>query len=159
MGLHLRAVTAVVETHTSSTKTATINPATTEQVVIVVQEKRHKKCMQKVITTILLSLVLMGVSGQVALAQFERSPISIPRGPQSGLEVLGILVNITNWIFTIFLMIAVIFLILAAFRFVFSGGNPDAVSQARVSIIFIIIGITVAVLARGIPGVIANIVI
>lgn len=113
--------------------------------------------MKKVIATILLSLLLMVVFGQVTLA-VERAPFSIPPGPQSGLAALAILVNITNWIFTAFLVIAVIALILAALRFVFSGGDPGAVSQARTSIIFIIMGIAVAVLARGIPSVIARIV-
>jgi len=173
MGLHLWEVTAVVETYrsstgllvASSTRTATINPAAKEQVVIAVQEKRHKKCMKKVIATILLLLLLMGVLGEVVFAIHftpghpAQAPIRIPnaRNLSTPQGVVNVLLNIADWIFIIFLVIASIFIIFAALQFVTSGGNPDAASQARIKVIYSIVGITVAFLARGLHVLVANV--
>ena len=66
--------------------------------------------------------------------------------------------TVTNWIFAVFVAIAVIYIVLAAFQFVTGGGKPEEISMARQKLIYAAIGIAIALLARAIPVVIRNIV-
>jgi heme/copper-type cytochrome/quinol oxidase subunit 2 len=58
--------------------------------------------------------------------------------------------NIMNWFFVIILIIAVIFLLFAGFLFITAGGDPDKVNTARQNVMYAMVGVAVAVLARGI---------
>jgi len=80
----------------------------------------------------------------------------IPEGPQTGSEFISTVEGITNWVFVILLVFAVVFILLAAFQFLSGGGDPQAVAQARQKLIWAAVGIVVALLARGIPTAISN---
>ncbi|MBI1984855.1 MAG: hypothetical protein HYS60_01950, partial [Candidatus Wildermuthbacteria bacterium] len=69
---------------------------------------------------------------------------------------LGVINTAANWIFTIFVIVAVLFIILAAFQFVTSGGDAAKVGEARQKLIWAIVGIAIAVMSRGLPAVIRN---
>jgi hypothetical protein len=71
---------------------------------------------------------------------------------------VAVLEVITDWIFVFLLVISVVFIVLAAFQFVTSGGDPAAVSMARTKLIYAAVGIAVAVLARGIPEAVREII-
>jgi cytochrome bd-type quinol oxidase subunit 2 len=58
--------------------------------------------------------------------------------------------NVMNWFFVIVLIIAVIFLLWAGFLFITAGGDPDKVNTARQNVMYAMVGVAVAVLARGI---------
>jgi len=62
--------------------------------------------------------------------------------------------TIANWLFTILLAVAVIFIILAAYDFVTSAGNPEKVETAKSKVIYALIGLVVAILAKGIVNLI-----
>lgn len=62
-------------------------------------------------------------------------------------QVVALTVNAMNWIFTIFLVVAVIFLIVGAFQYLTAGGDPEKQGLARSRIIYSLIGVGVAVLA------------
>ena len=47
-------------------------------------------------------------------------------------------------------VIAVIFLLWAGFLFITAGGDPDKVNTARQNVMYAMVGVAVAVLARGI---------
>ena len=64
-------------------------------------------------------------------------------------DIFVALESLTNWMFTLLLIIAVIFLILAAFTFITASGDPDKVGKARNFVLYALIGIAVAVAARG----------
>ncbi|GEM_PF-1932742 len=80
----------------------------------------------------------------------------IPEGPQTGGEFVTVIEAITDWIFIILLVMAVIFILLAAFQFISGGGDPKAVAEARTKLIWAAVGIAVALLARGIPTAIGS---
>ena len=63
--------------------------------------------------------------------------------------VMGTLNSITNWIFAILMVVAVIFIILAGFQYVTAGGDSDKVKMAWQKIMYAMIGVGVALLARG----------
>ncbi len=75
----------------------------------------------------------------------EPEQTSLPTGTVDIQELLG---KITGWVFTFFLTFAVIFLLLAAFKFLTSGGDESKVKSARGMLVMAIIGIVVALLAN-----------
>lgn len=83
----------------------------------------------------------------------------IPEGPQTGADFVSTVQGITNWVFVILLVFAVIFIVLAGFQFIAGGGDPQAVAQARQKLIWAAVGIAVALLAKGIPATISNLLI
>jgi len=83
--------------------------------------------------------------------------LQIPTGPTSGVALVALIENLTNWLFFGFMFLAVIVVILAAGQFVSGGGDPTAVAQARTKILWAAIAITVAVLSKGIVAVVGSI--
>jgi len=84
---------------------------------------------------------------------------NIPIGPTSEQAIIDMLNKIADWIFTIFLAVAVIFIILAAIKFLTSGGDPGKVQSARDSLLYALIGVAVALLAKGLVALVRVIVI
>jgi len=102
---------------------------------------------------ILLSLVALIMVPMGVLAQQE-----IPETITTPDALVTLIETITNWVFTVFLLLAVLFLIIGAMQFVTAGGKPESVSEARQKIIWAVVGIVIALLARSIPAVLTNIV-
>ncbi len=95
-------------------------------------------------------LIIFGISllsTQIVSAQEEAPEI----------DVLDAIDTITNWLFTILLLVAVIMFIIAGFQFVTAGGDPDTIKQARDKLMYGVIGIITAFLAKGIVAFIENI--
>jgi len=61
--------------------------------------------------------------------------------------------NITNWIFLIFMGVAVIMVIIGGFFMVTAAGNPAQFGQGRQLIIYALIGVIVALSAKFVPGI------
>ena len=80
-----------------------------------------------------------------------------PTGPTSGFEVLLLIQNLTNWLFVGFMLLAVIFIILAAWQFISAGGDPTAITKARSKLLWAGIAIVVAVVSRAVPVVVQSI--
>ena len=64
--------------------------------------------------------------------------------------VLGLLQTVVNWLFSIFLILAVIFLLLAAFKYLTSGGDSGKVSEATQAVVYAAVAIGVALLAASV---------
>jgi len=93
----------------------------------------------------LLAVILLSLFAlPMVILALETPPI----GPTSEAGILAIVDTITNWIFTIFLAAAVIFIIMAAIQFLTSGGDPGKVGSARNSLLYALIGVAVAVMAK-----------
>jgi hypothetical protein len=116
--------------------------------------ERSDKYMKKIVMGLILSLVLTVALGGVALAQANVTP----NNPDQTLPVAvitntddleAIIATILNWIFFIFVTIAVVMIILAGLQFVTGGGDPAAVSAARTKLIWAAVGIGIALSAQG----------
>lgn len=84
-------------------------------------------------------------------------PATMPKIPDtSNISIWTILENALNWFFGIALTIAVIMLIYAGFTYITAGGNEDKIRIASKTIIFALIGVAIALLARGIPTFVQN---
>ncbi len=68
---------------------------------------------------------------------------------KTGADPMKTLSSVLNWLFTILIAFAGIMIVVAAFYFVTASGNPETVAKARQFIIYALIGVLVALLARG----------
>ena len=83
----------------------------------------------------------------------------LPKGPQSGGAALDTIDVITDWIFAVLMLVAVIYLVLAAYQFITGGGDPSKVTEARQKLLYAVIGIALALAASGVDNVLRNIVV
>lgn len=83
----------------------------------------------------------------------------VPTGPTTGAQLVGLLQHLTNWFFAGFLVLAALFIVLAAWQFISSKAEPVAVTQARSKLLWAAVAIGAAVLSRGVGMAIKAIVI
>ena len=72
--------------------------------------------------------------------------------------LINTLYNITDWIFVILVAIVILFVLIGAFSILTAGGSPDKVTTGRNYIMYAMIGLAVAIMAKAIPGVVKLIV-
>jgi prolipoprotein diacylglyceryltransferase len=81
----------------------------------------------------------------------NNAQFNLPNVPLlQGIERIG------NFLFTVLLAIAVIFIVIAGVRFVTAGGDPEQVKSARDMILYAVVGLIIAILARGAVTLIKN---
>lgn len=91
---------------------------------------------------IILSLILIGFLTVPILSAAQIGP------PET--DVREVLNRIVDWLFVFLLIFAALFIVIAGFYFVTAQGDPEKVGKARNMILYAVIGIIVAFLARGI---------
>ena len=96
---------------------------------------------------IFLSLLTIGILA-VPIAGIAVTSQELPE--RTAEQTLGVIDYVLNLIFGIFLVIASICLIIGGFHFIMSGGDPEKVGTGRNFVLYGIIGVIIAVLARGI---------
>lgn len=93
----------------------------------------------------------------LALVPFANSAI-IPLGEEEGggvtapdvtLDLWDILARAINWVFGLVIAVAAIMLIWAGFTYVTSAGNAEKVKTALNGLIYALIGVGIAILAKG----------
>ena len=90
---------------------------------------------------------------------FISNAIIIPPPPAKDLkfeDVITILNRAVTWFFTTFMIVAVIFVVLAAFKYLTSGGDPEKVKGASRSFLFAAVAIGVALLSISIRFLVQN---
>ena len=117
-----------------------------------------KKLALLPVAFVLLFVIAFAV-GVVPVSAQDFTVETIPTSITTTAQLLTRITTILNWVFTIFIIVSVFFIIMAAFQFVTAGDNSEAISGARQKLIWSVVGIVVALLARAIPEVIRNILI
>jgi hypothetical protein len=85
------------------------------------------------------------------------TPVSVPQGTITSLTgVLQILCNVFGWAFYFLIVIAVIFVIVAAFKYLTAAGDPEKVKSAGATLLYAAIAIGVALLAKAVPLVVGS---
>ena len=113
--------------------------------------------MKKIFAAVLLCLVLTVAVAGVAFAQtVPAAPRTIPSGITTATGFIALLNDLTDWLFVIWVLIAVLFIVVAGLQFIMAQGDPTAISKARMSLIWAAVGIGVALLARGLPEAVEN---
>jgi len=67
------------------------------------------------------------------------------------------LCNITNWLFYFLIILAVIFIIVAAFKYLTAAGEPEKVKSASHTLLYAAIAIVVGILAKAVPSLIGSV--
>ena len=70
--------------------------------------------------------------------------------------VFTVLCQVLGWFFILFIILAVVFVIVAAFKYLTAGGDAEKVGTANHMLIYAVVAVVVAVIARAIPVIIAN---
>ena len=100
----------------------------------------------------LISLAV-GLIPFLALAQSDIVPVTVP--PNVGLGRL--IDSILNFFFGLFLAIAALFIIYAAYLYLTSGGDAEKLTTAKNVIIYAVVAIIVAFISRTIVAVVRNV--
>lgn len=72
--------------------------------------------------------------------------------------LMNTLYNVTNWIFVVLVALVGIFVIMGAFNYLTSAGDPEKTKNGRLYIMYAAIGLAVAFLAKAIPGIVGFVV-
>ena len=71
--------------------------------------------------------------------------------------ITGVAKSVADWLFTALLILAVIMIIIAAFRYLFAAGNEDRIKKANQGLLFAAVAIAVGLLAQAIVFIVAQI--
>ncbi len=96
-------------------------------------------------------------AGTTALLAF--SPLVVfadtrPPGVKSLDEVKKILGTIADWMYTFALIVGIIMFLWGAFLYFTANDDPEKLKKAKSTLIYGVIGLVIAIVATGIPGVI-----
>ncbi|MDO8264783.1 MAG: hypothetical protein Q7T34_00240 [Candidatus Parcubacteria bacterium] len=67
------------------------------------------------------------------------------------------LTSLTNWLFTLVLAVATVCILISAFYFITAQGDAEKVKSARDFLLYALVGIIVALMARGLVSFISGI--
>ena len=85
------------------------------------------------------------------------TPTTVPQGNITSLSgVLQILCTVFAWAFYFLIVLAVIFVLVAAFKYLTAAGDPEKVKSAGATLLYAAIAIGVALLARAVPLVVGS---
>jgi len=95
----------------------------------------------------------------LASAQIQQAPISAPSTisnisqftSQSGIICIAI-----NWIFWGLIVLTIIFVLVAAFKYLTAAGDPEKVKSASHTLLYAAIAVIVALIAKGLPLIVSS---
>ncbi len=73
-------------------------------------------------------------------------------------QIFNILSRIVQYVYTIFFVVAVIFIIIAAFNFLTGGDNPEKIKGAQKQILWAAVAIAIALLSLGAAQIVKNLI-
>jgi len=79
-----------------------------------------------------------------------------PVGPQTVGGVFGLVKQVIRWIYILFFIVAVFFILMAAFAYLTSAGDEAKVAEVKTRLIYAVIAIAVALLAVGVQQIVQN---
>jgi len=110
--------------------------------------------MSKKIIGLISLVAVMGLvlAPAFALAGTARPTVTLSPSPTAppSLTVEKIMSNIISYLYGFIIVVVVLMAMISAYMFVTAGGNPEQVTKARNWLMYALIGLAIAVLARGI---------
>lgn len=101
---------------------------------------------KKIAKTIILATIIAAVIlPSLALAKID--------SPEKVIEVIE---KLSGWMYSVLIVLAVVFIILAAYQFLMAGGDSEKVTKAKNSVLYAVLAVTVAVLATGIVKIVED---
>ena len=80
----------------------------------------------------------------------------LPAPVQSLTTVTGYLCVIISWTFVFLIILVVLFVLIGAFKFLTSGGDPEKAKAARQFLIYAAVALVVGLVARGVPQILST---
>lgn len=109
------------------------------------------------VSIVTLALPLMASAQYIPTPQAPQNPSAPPQGHISSIQgVLNTVCIVFDWMFYFLVALAVIFIIVAAFKYLTAGGNPENVKAAGNTLIYAAVAVGVALLARAVPLIVAS---
>jgi hypothetical protein len=106
-------------------------------------------------------IVTAGMVVVLQLAAWNASATDTGTGAMSKDEAIekakGIFCTVAEIMFSVAMVVGVIFAILAAYKYMTAAGDSSKVSEAHKTLTYAVIGITVALLAGGVPQIVGSI--
>ena len=111
-------------------------------------------------------ITLISLFGLLPLLAMAIVPGTIPGASELGLQespvktsqgLLDVVAGIVKWIYTIFFVVAVMFILFAAFNYLTAGGDAEKVKSSHNQLIYAAIAIAVALLAVGAQAIIKDV--
>ncbi len=109
--------------------------------------------MKKITLALLIATLLIGAP---FLTQAEPLPYGAAPEKVQGGSIWVVLTTALNWLFNIVIFISAIFIVVAGFNYVISSGDPEKVKRAMQILIYALVGVAVAILAKTLVFVISN---
>ncbi len=108
--------------------------------------------MRRIMPVLILALPF------VAFAQIPQAPITAPNSIANINQLLnaGAVCAIVNWAFWLIIVLSIVFTLVAAFRYLTAGGNPEKVKAAGSTLLYVVVAIVVALIAKGFPLLISS---
>jgi len=103
---------------------------------------------------LLLSLISLPILAGAQYSGVQTAPTPVTRFE----DILRILNTLINWIFTILLTVAVLFIIMAAFAYLGSAGDVEKVQSAQNKLIYAAVAIGVGLIAKGVEFIVRQLV-
>ncbi len=91
----------------------------------------------------------------MATAPYLMSAVTAPEDIN---DVWTLMCTFFGWIFMGIMFVAVVYIVIAAYTYITANGDPKKVDKANHMLLYAVIGVVVAVLARNIPKIAASIV-
>jgi len=114
---------------------------------------------------VIISILILSVVPMVGLinsadAEIISTGVGIYNTPaaRDANEWLDVIRNVITWVYAIFIIVAIIFVLIAAFQYLTSSGSQDKVKKATNMLMYAAIAIVVAVLAFSITRIIGTII-
>lgn len=63
---------------------------------------------------------------------------------------------VVGWLFTFLIVLTVIFVLIAAFKYLTAAGDPEKVKSAGNTLVYAAVAVVIALFARGLPLIIGN---
>ena len=110
--------------------------------------------MKKVLPALVLTALLVA---PVIAESKGGPPTEVPKIAEDPQALINLLKKIGNWLFAILLAVAVVMLVVSGFLFVTAAGTPEKIEKARTILIYALIGVAIALAARGLVAVVVGI--
>jgi uncharacterized membrane protein len=108
------------------------------------------------VSVLLFGLPLLALADQPSLSGGNNKGNVPATSVTSVGSLLGILCTFFGWAFYLIIVLAVVFGIVAAYRFLTSSGEQEKIREARNTILYAAIAVAVALLALAVPVVVGN---
>lgn len=95
---------------------------------------------------------LIGVVGLPLTSAFAQLPLpGVVQPVQDTGKVMDLICLILSWIFTAAIVLSIVIVLMAAFKYMTAAGDPEKLKTAHKMLMYVAVGVAVAILARTIP--------